>query len=335
MEEEQLLKKKADPIYSDTAYDDAFKTMEGKCDDLVIPFVNHMFNEKYGKKAVIKRLRNEQFIECENAVDEKRITDSSFEITDNDITKKYHIECESKKYDGSILVRLFEYDSSIALRSGEGKERMLKVKFPNTGLLVLRTSGNEPDNATIEIEMPEGDSVSYTIPIIKMSDLTIDEIFNKQLYMLIPFYIFNYESQLVEIDKNKESIEEFIDVFRNIFDRLDKELESGNLSALSRSAIIKLTYIVSYKLTMKTDNIQKEVGDFMGGKVLDLPEFMIFDQGKEVGLAEGEAKRQALAEERDSIAEERDSIAEERDTLAEENARLKRALEEATKGKVE
>ena len=36
-----------DFIYSDTAYDDAFRTMEGECDDLVIGFVNHMFDEKY------------------------------------------------------------------------------------------------------------------------------------------------------------------------------------------------------------------------------------------------------------------------------------------------
>ncbi|MCR5155707.1 MAG: hypothetical protein K6C96_03370 [Butyrivibrio sp.] len=38
---------------------------------------------------------------------------------------------------------------------------------------------------------------------------------------------------------------------------------------------------------MKQDNVQKKVGDFMGGKVLDLPEFKIYDQGKEEGRKEG------------------------------------------------
>jgi hypothetical protein len=34
---------------------------------------------------------------------------------------------------------------------------------------------------------------------------------------------------------------------------------------------------------MKQDNVQKKVGDVMGGKVLDLPEFRIYDQGKAEG----------------------------------------------------
>ncbi len=151
-----------------------------------------MFGESYSKDAVIKRLRNEQFIERENGAEEKRITDSSFEIIDKDITKKYHLECESKKYDGSILIRIFEYDSEIALNSGKKGIRTFRVKFPNTGLPLLRTSGEEPDDATIEIEMPSGEMVSYRIPFIKMSDITIDEIFSRHLYMLIPFYIFTF-----------------------------------------------------------------------------------------------------------------------------------------------
>ena len=59
------------------------------------------------------------------------------------------------------------------------------------------------------------------------------------------------------------------------------------MSALSYNAIIKLTHSVAYKLTMKQDDVQKKVGDFMGGKVLDLPEFKIYDQGKEEGRKEG------------------------------------------------
>ncbi len=57
--------------------------------------------------------------------------------------------------------------------------------------------------------------------------------------------------------------------------------------SVSLSAIIKLTYSVAYKITMKQDNVQKKVGDVMGGKVLDLPEFRIYDQGKAEGKAEG------------------------------------------------
>lgn len=40
---EKEINKKNNPVYSETAYDDAFRTMEGRCDDLLIPFVSHIF----------------------------------------------------------------------------------------------------------------------------------------------------------------------------------------------------------------------------------------------------------------------------------------------------
>jgi len=55
----------------------------------------------------------------------------------------------------------------------------------------------------------------------------------------------------------------------------------GLLSAVSYDAIIRSAHSVAYKYTMNTKNIQKKVGDVMGGKVLDLPSFRIYDQGKQ------------------------------------------------------
>ena len=96
-------------VYSETAYDDAFRTMEGKCDDLLIPFVSHMFDENYDSTAVIKRYRNEHYVEHEDGSEEKRVTDSFFDITCRNVTKRYHLECESRKYDGTIL-NTFNFD---------------------------------------------------------------------------------------------------------------------------------------------------------------------------------------------------------------------------------
>ena len=62
------------------------------------------------------------------------------------------------------------------------------------------------------------------------------------------------------------------------------------MSAISLSVIIKLTHRVAYNLTMKRKNIQKKVGDLMGGHVIDLPEFRIYDNGKADGKAEGKAE---------------------------------------------
>ena len=43
-----------EPLYSNIAYDDAFRTLESKCDDALIPFVNYFFDEKYDDSNAIK-----------------------------------------------------------------------------------------------------------------------------------------------------------------------------------------------------------------------------------------------------------------------------------------
>ena len=65
---------------------------------------------------------------------------------------------------------------------------------------------------------------------------------------------------------------------------------------------------------MKQKNVQRKVGEYMGGKVLDLPEFRIYDQGKADGIKEGKAEGRAEGEE-------------ERKRLEDENKRLREEIE--------
>ncbi len=287
------------PLYSDIAYDDAFRMIESNCDDILIDFVNFIFGENYDKTAVITRMRNEHFVENENHSKEKRITDSHFSITQNGIDKKYHLECESGTYDGTILVRLFEYDAMIAADLAEGNERTIRVKFPLTGLLLLRESKKAPDKAEIIIETPEG-STSYHVNIIRESDFSIEAIFDERLYFLIPFYIFNYEKELKDIDNDEKRLEELAKMYNDILKKLEDELRCGRLQDSSYSVIITVTHSVFYKLTMNHPNVQEKVGDIMGGKDLELPEVMFYKRG----LEEGEAERKALLEENEKLRKE-------------------------------
>ncbi|SFD03464.1 hypothetical protein [Butyrivibrio sp. YAB3001] len=247
---------KNNPLYSDTAYDDAFRTMETVCDDLVIPFVNLMFEEKYDSTAVIKRLRNEHFVEHEDEATDKRITDSFFEIIWHGITKRYHLECESKKYSDEILIRIFEYSSQIAKENNESSSYKVRFNFPNSGLLLLKKADNAPDKAIIELDMPGGKTVSYNVPLVKMSDFTEDDIFDKEVYMLLPFLIFNYEEELKDVNDSEERLEAFFEKYKNIYDRLDEELESGNLSRLKM-------YPIRWTFKTKGIKVQSASNDVM------------------------------------------------------------------------
>ena len=303
--------KKNEPLYSETAYDDAFRTMESECNDILIPFINYFFGEKYDDRAEVRRLRNEQIIEHKDSKDEKRITDSHIEISQDGITKKYHLECESKIYDGSILVRMFGYDIQIAKSTGEWDDDTIRVRIPYTGLILLRESPKAPRKAKVVIETPEG-TTSYHVNILKESDFSIEKIFENRLYLLIPFYIFNYEKELKEINSDTEKTEAMANLYRGIIKMLDDEHKNMRLSLRSLGVIIKLTNKVVFNLAVKHENVQRKVGEIMGGEVLDLPEIRVYKEGEAAGRAEGlsegmakgEAERKKLMEEIDALKKE-------------------------------
>ena len=60
-------------------------------------------------------------------------------------------------------------------------------------------------------------------------------------------------------------------------------MENNILSAFSRGVIIKLIKEVNAKLTIKYSNIHQRVGDYMGGKVLDLDIIRAHDAGIDEG----------------------------------------------------
>ncbi len=102
-----------------TPYDDVFRTLLTDCTELMIPVVNEIFHTNYTGKETICLLQNEHFIKMPDGSEQERITDSSFEIIRETtertfLRKRYHIECQSTE-DGSMIIRMFEYDTQLAL----------------------------------------------------------------------------------------------------------------------------------------------------------------------------------------------------------------------------
>ena len=97
------------------------------------------------------------------------------------------------------------------------------------------------------------------------------------------------------------------------------------MSSVSYSVIIRLTHKVIFKFLMKHRKVQKKVGDFMGGKVLDLPELRLYHKGKADGKKENEAEIKRLQSESKKYQSESKKLQSENDMLRAELARLKGA----------
>ena len=265
-------------------YDGAFRTILNDCRKLIIPVINEIFGETYTGEEEIQFFPNEHFIDQQDEPDKERITDTNFRIAGSTV-KKYHLECESSLPDGKITIRLFEYDAQIALDEGEVTEETLTVTFPNTAVLYLRAYKKTPDKMKYVIVTPGG-TVQYDVPIMKVQTYSLDNIFEKRLLMLIPFYIFSHEKSFPEYNSNEQKLEELKAEYQEILERLDELEQQGVIGAFDKRTIIELSSDVIKEIAQKYENVQKGVGDIMGGALIETEARTILNQGKTQGISE-------------------------------------------------
>ena len=248
-------------------YDGAFRTILNDCRKLIIPVINEIFGETYTGDEEIRFFPNEHFLDQQDEADKERITDTNFTVFGK-MPKKYHVECESSLPDGRITIRLFEYDAQIALDEGEVTEETLTVTFPNTAVLYLRTYKKTPDKMKYVIITPGG-TVQYDVPIMKVQTYSLDDIFEKRLLMLIPFYIFSHEKGFPEYNSNEQKLAELKAEYQEILKRLDELEQQGVIGAFDKRTIIELSGDVIKEIAQKYENVQKGVGDIMGGALIE------------------------------------------------------------------
>lgn len=258
-------------------YDGAFRTILNDCRKLVIPVINEIFGETYTGEEEIRFFPNEHFLDQQDGADKERITDTNFTVFGK-IPKKYHVECESSLPDGKIMIRLFEYDAQIALDESEVTEETLTVTFPNTAVLYLRAYKKTPDKMKYVIATPGG-TVQYDIPIMKADTYSLDDIFGKGLLMLIPFYIFSHEKDFPEYNRNGQKLAELKAEYQEILGRLDRLEQHGAIGAFDKRTIIELSGDVIHELAQKYENVQKGIGDMMGGALIETEARKILKKG--------------------------------------------------------
>ena len=268
-----------------TIYDGAFRTILNDCRKLIIPVINEIFGESFTGEEEIQFFPNEHFIDQKDEADKERITDTNFTVLGK-TQKKYHIECESSLPDGKITIRLFEYDAQIALDEGEVTEETLTVTFPNTAVLYLRSYKKTPDKMKYVIITPGG-TVQYDIPIMKVQTYSLDDLFEKRLLMLIPFYIFSHESNFPEYNSNEQKLKELKAEYQIILERLDILEQQEIIGAFDKRTIIELSGDVIREIAKKYDNVQKGVGDMMSGALIETEARTILNQGISQGIKQG------------------------------------------------
>ena len=158
--------------------------------------------------------------------------------------------------------------------------RILTVTFPNTAVLYLRNYKKTPDKMRYVIKTPGG-TVEYDVPIMKVQEYTLEDIFSKGLLLLIPFYIFSHEKNFKVYNSNEQRLAELKAEYRSILERLDKLEQEGIIGAFDKRTIIELSGDVIREIAQKYEKVQKGIGGMMSGALLETEARTILNRGKD------------------------------------------------------
>ena len=294
---------------SNTIFDDVFRTMLEKMPQLAVPLINEVFGTSYPEDVKIIQKRNEH--QTQNG---RIITDSHLLIAN----RIYHIECQSTD-DSTMVIRMIEYDFAISLEHVQKENGRYRMYFPQSCVLYLRGT-KKRDTISVEIVMPDGNAVEYTVPVVQVQRFTCDDMLQKHLLFLLPYHVIKYEQEK-GLDTDSEKWKELLDEYAKIEKYLEKNfLEKGNEKAY-RDMVELIIRIADYVFRDK-EKVKKGFGDVMGGKVLELESDKLIQRGIEQGLEKG--IQQGIAMERKNT----ELVRRKAEEAEEEIQRLKKLLEE-------
>ena len=242
-----------------TIFDDVLRTIQERLPKLLIPLVNEVFQTSYTKEAEVTRLPEEY-----QKLLSKVVVDSCNKIEGI----IYHFECQSRP-DGSMMFRMIEYDFMIALSGSKSKKDKKEIAFPRSCIIYLRCTKNMLSEETMELKIPNQKPITYRVPVLKLKDYSIDEIFEKNLLILLPYYIMNYEKDIFEIAKSEERTKKLIDEYHMIISRLEEVTKADN-TGLFHDLMQLMQRVMNY-LLRKEPILKERMSEEMGGKVLRLP----------------------------------------------------------------
>ena len=278
-----------DAIQSEKTYDSVFWTGVVKMTRYCIPLVNEAFGEHFTDQATVTLRPMKQVTRKPDAALVHGEVDSLATLSETPVTRDYHFEMEAWGKNG-IAIRIVEYAAGSAYDSAVLTEHGAKMVIPYSAAIVLRSSESLPDKLIIEIEYPGG-KASYEVPVLKMEDYSIEELFEKRLLLLVPFFGFAFEGKFADMETG--GIDELKDALDEINARLTGMVESGEIDESQKNHLIDWTKRVLQKLTIKYRNVSKEVDEIMGGYILHTRTDDILDAGRAEGRAEGIAKGRA------------------------------------------
>ena len=231
-------------------FDKAFKRILTLSDKAVINLINGLFGTNYPTNSKITY----NWTEHEDKDLKKTLSDSILTINDRD---SYHIEAQMTE-DEEIVFRVFEYGFGHAYKNRtivSGGERMV---FPRPCIIYLDAGKKDsiPDEYSLVLQFENQGEFWYKVPVVKLQNISIQEMNEKKLIILLPFLLLKLRKKLEKV-RSKENMEELQKlVVNDIINSIRKNEEVGNISHTDALDLIELTTKLYMRIYSKYEELE-------------------------------------------------------------------------------
>ena len=195
-------------LQNEKTYDSVFWTGIVKLTGYLVPLVNEAFGEHFSDSTRVTLKPMKQVTHQQDGSALRGETDALAELSDpSGATKDYHFEVETWP-SGHIAVRLAEYGAASAYASAERTQDGAVMRVPNSAVVVLRSAKQSRRGYKITIEYPGG-SVSYNAPVVRLMDYSLDDLLDRRLLLLLPFFPLRFADRLDEMERDDGWVAEF------------------------------------------------------------------------------------------------------------------------------
>jgi hypothetical protein len=196
----------------DLSYDKIIKRTLDQSDGLTVRFINGLFGGDHPLDAKV------EWLDKESVDDEYKALVADFYPRING--QMYSIEVEQDD-NGDMALRVFKYALGGALRHNmSADDSQLKIVVPHPCVIFLKSGANTPKRLTWEIEFFDGQNVTLQVPSIRLAELSVDEIAQRDLFPVGQFYLRTFEPLTAnKLDRFAETGRKLLTTLRELMER--------------------------------------------------------------------------------------------------------------------
>ena len=215
-------------------YDKLFKKILTLSSTAVVNLINGLFDTDYPTDSTLTY----NWTEFEKEDLRKILADTILTINGR---HSYHMEAQMEE-DETIVLRVFDYSYSHAMRNATDRTDGYYIKFPEPKVIYLYATKNIPDEYVLNLDFGKQGIFRYRVSVCKFQEISTEELNDRKMVILIPFALLRVR-ELLKNKRSPENLELLKKLIQDdIIKSIDRNLELGNITVWDARKLRRYTH---------------------------------------------------------------------------------------------